>query len=305
MDKTLFQKIADKEIPADMVYEDDLCVAFRDITPVAPTHILLVPRKPLRDVAAATPEDAALLAHLMLKVGEIARAEGLTEGGFRTVIADVAWLRAFHFWETRDAVACLKFAELAMTLAPEQFFFLENAANYIAFDFPVWEIRRRGGTRQVPAPVRREIHRKAMNEALRLLENAAERMPDDPRVFVLAAQISAMKTDTIYGAVDFGKTAAYYRNACERPGAPLFAFATYAKFAAEHLPAERGNAEAFLARCRDAAESAEEKRFFEALLAEYFGGENQPPHKSSSSAESRAELSVPASENGASQRTNK
>ena len=79
-----------------------------------------------------------------------------TLGGFRTVIADVAWLRAFHFWETRDAVACLKFAELAMTLAPEQFFFLENAANYIAFDFPVWEIRRRGGTRQVPAPVRRE-----------------------------------------------------------------------------------------------------------------------------------------------------
>ncbi|HIX88270.1 MAG TPA: histidine triad nucleotide-binding protein [Candidatus Akkermansia intestinavium] len=86
MEKTLFQKIADKEIPSDMVYEDDLCVAFRDITPVAPTHILLVPRKPLRDVAAATPEDAALLAHLLLKVGEIARAEGLTEKGFRTVI---------------------------------------------------------------------------------------------------------------------------------------------------------------------------------------------------------------------------
>lgn len=86
MEKTLFQKIADKEIPSDMVYEDDLCVAFRDITPVAPTHILLVPRKPLRDVAAAMPEDAALLAHLLLKVGEIARAEGLTEKGFRTVI---------------------------------------------------------------------------------------------------------------------------------------------------------------------------------------------------------------------------
>ena len=86
MEKTLFQKIADKEIPSDMVYEDDLCVAFRDITPVAPTHILLVPRKPLRDVAAAMPEDAALLAHLLLKVGEIARAEGLTEKGFRMVI---------------------------------------------------------------------------------------------------------------------------------------------------------------------------------------------------------------------------
>ena len=75
MEKTLFQKIADKEIPAAMVYEDELCVAFRDVAPVAPVHVLLVPRKPLRDIAAATAEDAALLAHLMLKVG-----------GFRTVM---------------------------------------------------------------------------------------------------------------------------------------------------------------------------------------------------------------------------
>lgn len=86
MQKTLFQKIADKEIPAAIVYEDELCVAFRDIAPTAPVHVLLVPRKPIPDIAAATAEDAALLAHLMLKVGEIARAEGLAEGGFRTVM---------------------------------------------------------------------------------------------------------------------------------------------------------------------------------------------------------------------------
>lgn len=86
MQKTLFQKIADKEIPAAIVYEDELCVAFRDIAPVAPVHVLLVPRKPIPDIAAATAEDAALLAHLMLKVGDIARAEGLAEGGFRTVM---------------------------------------------------------------------------------------------------------------------------------------------------------------------------------------------------------------------------
>ncbi len=86
MHKTLFQKIADKEIPAAIVYEDELCVAFRDIAPAAPVHVLLVPRKPIPDIAAANAEDAALLAHLMLKVGDIARAEGLAETGFRTVM---------------------------------------------------------------------------------------------------------------------------------------------------------------------------------------------------------------------------
>lgn len=86
MEKTLFQKIADKEIPAALVYEDELCVAFRDISPAAPVHVLLVPRKPIRDIAAAQAEDAELLAHLMLKVGEIARAEGIAESGFRTVL---------------------------------------------------------------------------------------------------------------------------------------------------------------------------------------------------------------------------
>ncbi len=86
MEKTLFQKIADKEIPAAIVYEDELCVAFRDIAPAAPVHVLLVPRKPLPSIAAAMDEDAALLSHLMLKVSEIARAEGIAEAGFRTVI---------------------------------------------------------------------------------------------------------------------------------------------------------------------------------------------------------------------------
>jgi len=86
MEKTLFQKIADREIPAAIVYEDDLCVAFRDVAPAAPVHVLLVPRKPLPDIASATQEDASLLAHLMLKVGDIARLLGLAEGGFRTVI---------------------------------------------------------------------------------------------------------------------------------------------------------------------------------------------------------------------------
>ena len=85
-DKTLFQKICDKEIPADIVHEDDLCVAFRDISPQAPVHILIVPRKHLPRIAAATAEDAALIGHLLLTAADIARGEGIDGTGFRIAI---------------------------------------------------------------------------------------------------------------------------------------------------------------------------------------------------------------------------
>ena len=85
-EKTLFQKICDKEIPATLVHEDEQCVCFRDIAPKAPVHLLLVPRKPISRVALATAEDQALLGHLLLTAGEIARREGFEENGFRIVI---------------------------------------------------------------------------------------------------------------------------------------------------------------------------------------------------------------------------
>lgn len=85
MEKTLFQKICDKELPADIVYEDDLVVAFRDINPQAPTHVLIVPRKPIPRIAEAKPEDHAVLGHLLLKAAEVARQLGLSNG-FRLVI---------------------------------------------------------------------------------------------------------------------------------------------------------------------------------------------------------------------------
>ncbi|MFT3991917.1 MAG: histidine triad nucleotide-binding protein [Luteolibacter sp.] len=86
VDKTLFQKIADREISADIIHEDNLCVAFRDISPQAPTHILIVPRKPIPRIAAATTDDTALIGHLLLTAGNIARAEGIDETGFRITI---------------------------------------------------------------------------------------------------------------------------------------------------------------------------------------------------------------------------
>jgi len=86
MSKTLFQKIADKEIPSTLVYEDEHVVAFKDIDPQAPTHILIVPRKPIPRIAKATPEDHAVLGHLLLKAAEVARKAGLEKSGYRLVL---------------------------------------------------------------------------------------------------------------------------------------------------------------------------------------------------------------------------
>ncbi len=85
MSETLFSKIINREIPADIVYEDDLCLAFRDINPQAPVHILLIPKKPIAMLADASAEDQALLGHLLLKAGDIARAEGHSDA-FRLVV---------------------------------------------------------------------------------------------------------------------------------------------------------------------------------------------------------------------------
>ena len=82
---TLFERIIAGEIPADIVYEDEWCVAFRDITPQAPTHILIVPRKPVVNVAHATSDDAELMGRVLLAAGEVARQLGVEQGGYRLV----------------------------------------------------------------------------------------------------------------------------------------------------------------------------------------------------------------------------
>ncbi len=79
MAKTLFEKIIAREIPATFVHEDEHCVAFKDINPGAPVHILLVPRKPLPRLCDATAEDQSLLGHLMLTASKIAAAHGCGE----------------------------------------------------------------------------------------------------------------------------------------------------------------------------------------------------------------------------------
>ena len=82
---TLFGKIIDREIPADIIYEDEHCLAFSDIDPQAPTHVLLVPKKEIARLADATVEDQAILGHMMVAAGTIARQLGVEEA-FRVVI---------------------------------------------------------------------------------------------------------------------------------------------------------------------------------------------------------------------------
>ena len=85
MGKTLFEKIVAREIPAKIAYEDEFVLAFHDIKPQAPTHVLIVPKKPIPRLAEAGPEDHKVLGHLLLKAAEVAKQLGLDQSGFRLV----------------------------------------------------------------------------------------------------------------------------------------------------------------------------------------------------------------------------
>lgn len=82
---SIFTKIINREIPATIIYEDEQCLAFRDVRPQAPTHVLLIPKKEIASVDAISPEDQALLGHLWLTIPKIAHQEGLT-AGYRVVV---------------------------------------------------------------------------------------------------------------------------------------------------------------------------------------------------------------------------
>lgn len=83
-EKTLFQKMMDGEIPADFVHEDEDCIVIRDINPQAPTHVLVIPRKPIPTLDDLTEDDEPLIGHLFSVARKIAASEGLANG-YRTV----------------------------------------------------------------------------------------------------------------------------------------------------------------------------------------------------------------------------
>src|SRR3954451_11530452 len=84
-EKTIFQRIIDKEIPAKIIYEDDQCLAFHDIAAVAPTHVLVIPKRPIVSIAAIADDDAEVIAHMMLVIRDLARQLKL-DNGYRVVV---------------------------------------------------------------------------------------------------------------------------------------------------------------------------------------------------------------------------
>ena len=85
MVETIFQKIIDKEIPADIIYEDEKSLVFKDINPVAPTHVLIIPKKQIEKISDAEETDQDLLGHLLIVAGKVARQLGV-ENAFRLVV---------------------------------------------------------------------------------------------------------------------------------------------------------------------------------------------------------------------------
>lgn len=83
---TIFSKIIDKEIPADIVYEDDKALAFKDINPQAPVHLLIIPKKPIASVNDIEEQDAALVGHLYIVAAKLAEQHGFAKDGYRCVM---------------------------------------------------------------------------------------------------------------------------------------------------------------------------------------------------------------------------
>ncbi len=85
MSETIFSKIIRREIPAEILFEDDLVLAFKDVSPQAAIHFLVIPKKPVTSLQTATPEDLELLGHMQLVIGQIASQLGIDKTGYRVV----------------------------------------------------------------------------------------------------------------------------------------------------------------------------------------------------------------------------
>lgn len=190
-----------------------------------------------------------------------------TIGGFRTVLADIAWLRAYHFWSKRELQNCESLMALARTLDPQNYFFWENSINYVAFDFPSWIIISRGGSR-VSEKVQSEIHRKAYEAALGIIAQMEKRFPGEGKVFALAAQVTMIKTSLIYGKPDFDRALDFYKKAMESRRTPWFCFLSYVNIVRLHFPERIPATLNMLEKMREQTRSSARKKIISEALEE-------------------------------------
>ena len=85
MEKSIFQRVIDGEVPADIVYEDSRCLAFKDVNPQAPTHLLIIPKKEIKSLDDISAEDESLLGHLQLVIRDLAREFELIDSGYQVI----------------------------------------------------------------------------------------------------------------------------------------------------------------------------------------------------------------------------
>lgn len=138
-------------------------------------------------------------------------------GGLRTVIADLAWIRSYVFWERRDRAGCEALMRTACTLDPHARYFWENTGLRIGLDMAHWEIRRRGGYNNVPAETQERLFRRYADTGIAVFEEGLGHARQRTSLLMNAGYLAESKLK------DIGRAAAYYRAAAETAEAPWFA----------------------------------------------------------------------------------
>ena len=145
-------------------------------------------------------------------------------GGLRTVVADVAWIRSYVFWERRDRPGCEALMRTACTLDPHARYFWENAGLRIGLDMAHWEIRRRGGYTKVPAEIQDRLFRQYARRGIDVIEEGLGHARNRTSLLLAAGFLAEGKLKDLRLAAD------YYRQAAEAPDAPWFAARISADF---------------------------------------------------------------------------
>ena len=137
-------------------------------------------------------------------------------GGFRTVVADGAWIRSYVLWERRDRAGCEALMRTSCLLDPRARFFWENTGYVIGYDMAHWEIRKRGGYAKVSPEIQDDLFKKYAQQGIRVMEEGVKYTGGNVGILISAGQMSELKLK------DFSLAASYYKRASESKNPPWF-----------------------------------------------------------------------------------